>query len=156
MRRIIIRAIVQHAGGFDVRPDGFLRLVAVRPVGRQPMIGVRINQFQTAAAAVRPLAPASARAIGHFVFRHIESPCWCSSVCGMDKRHQFAVMRKFAAEIAHRVAAVQIGIIGKQIGHVARHHQIAVRRDDDVGGKVNVTPAVNCQPPRFTVLVPWL
>ena len=69
---IIILAVVQHAGVLDVHPGRLLGFVAVRPVGGQTVIGMGIDQFQAAAAAGGPFAPASARAVSHFVLRHID------------------------------------------------------------------------------------
>ena len=68
------------------------------------MIGVRINQLQAAAAAGGPLAPASARAVSHFVLLHVNG---VGSVIRLRLRQddQFAVMRQFATVIAEGVAA---------------------------------------------------
>ena len=132
--RIVVEAVVQHAGRLNVHPRRLPALVAVRPVGRQTVIGMRINQFQAAPAAAGPLAPASARAVGHLVFLHVNGVGPIIGL-GLGQGEQFALVREFAAVVAVGVAGVEIGVIGKQIGRVLSHHHVAIGTNERVGRK---------------------
>ncbi len=65
--RVIGVAVVQHAGGFDGGPRGLGGFIAIRPIRRLVVVGMGIYQFEAAATAVAPFAPASTTAIHHFI-----------------------------------------------------------------------------------------
>src|ERR1043166_3228643 len=64
-------AVVHGVSRLDVYPRALGGFIAVRPIGRQPPVPARIPQLETAAAATRPLPPAPARAVGHFIDGHM-------------------------------------------------------------------------------------
>ena len=60
-------AEVEQAAMFDGGPGALGGFVAIGPVGREPIVGVGIDEFEGTAAAVGPEAPATAVAVGYFV-----------------------------------------------------------------------------------------
>ncbi len=138
----VIGAVVEHAGGFDVGPGGFLGLVAVRPVGGEAIVGIRIGQLQAASAPGGPLPPAPALVVSHFIHhdvnlvgRHLAETVGGGDDVRHGQRDAFAAVRKFAAKIAEAIRHGQVRIIGPQFGGVARDHQIVARLHYDAGGE---------------------
>ena len=129
---IVIPAEIQHAGVFNVDPGRLVRFIAVAPVRGEAMIGVRIQQFQTAPAARRPLTPASAGAIRHLILDNVNRArsqavaVGAGQILRQRQRHALAIVRKSAAEISQRVGGIQIGILCKQIGQVVGDDEITV------------------------------
>ena len=64
--------IVDRARGGDDGPGNFMCLIAVRPVRRQAMVGVRVNQLEARSPAGGPLGPAAARAPSDFIHRDMD------------------------------------------------------------------------------------
>ncbi len=128
---IVIGAVVQHAGNFEIGPGGFDAFIAIRPIIRQPMIGARMDQLKTAAAAVGPLPPTAAHVVGHLVLHH-QNPVRAREpktvghhpILGPGQRQPPALVRQFAGEVSHRVAGTELRITAEEAGLVARHNQI--------------------------------
>ncbi len=43
-RRIIVRAVVEYTGIFNICPNRFGSLITIRPVGREPVVRLRIHR----------------------------------------------------------------------------------------------------------------
>ena len=65
-------AVVHHAGRLDRDPGTLRGLIAVSPVRREAIVGMRVAKFQAAAAASGPFAPATAGVIGHLVVQDMD------------------------------------------------------------------------------------
>ena len=102
------------------------------------MVRARVNQLQTAAAFVRPMAPASAGRISDVVDVDINRVGFHPAllVGGDDLvRHgqcNALAFGKLAAEITHRIRAGQVWITGHQVRRVLRNDQIAISREHRV------------------------
>ncbi|OQA23974.1 MAG: hypothetical protein BWY59_02396 [Verrucomicrobia bacterium ADurb.Bin345] len=146
-RRRLVAAVVQHAGMLDQRPRALRALIAVRPVRRQPVVGARVGELEAAAAAVRPLAPAPAVVIGHFVHHH-KVLVRKARVVRLRQHDALAGFRQVALEVANRVPAVQhAGVIRHQVQRVLRDDEVAARgnrraRGEREGDSLDEPPVV--------------
>ena len=133
--------VIQHAANFHRCPRSLGRFIAVRPVRRQPVVAARIDQFETAAAAIRPLAPAPAVAIRDLIHHDvIEVRRDDIAVRGERRvrhgeRDAFAAVAQAAVEIAERVVRAQIWIPRQKTRGVAGDDEVAVRGNGCAGRK---------------------
>ena len=112
-RRIVVRTVIENGGSFDVCPNRFLRLIAVRPIRRESVVTLGINQLQTAAAARRPLAPTSARAVGQIIHHDVDDVGHNRAVSGRGVVFRWhgqckilTIVRQLTAEISDSVRCV--------------------------------------------------
>jgi hypothetical protein len=153
-RRIVIGAVVQHAGAGDVRPDRLGGVITVRPVGRQPVIGMRDQSVPDCCRRRRTIRPSVRPCHSHLVFLHHKS-YWCHKAFRLGQRHQFAVVRELCRCSCPRCFPLfRFGYLANRLVMFFGHHQIAVRGECVSWGNVNVTPEVNCQPARLTCSCP--
>ena len=132
--RVIIGAVVQDPRVLHVHPRGFFALVTVAPTGANALVGTWIRQLQTAAPPGGPRPPAQPGAVGHFVLHH-ENRVGAEERLRPGQGHPLPVVRKFARPISKRIGAVEIGILGPQIGRVGRHHVVRPGRHEGVRGE---------------------
>ena len=105
-------------GVFDRGPAALGGFVAVRPVRRQVAVAARVDELEAAAAAVRPLAPAPAGAVGHLVHHDVDrvGDQLAELVGAIPRRPacrggRVAAVGQLAAVIAkHRVAGLSAGM----------------------------------------------
>ena len=110
----------------DRLPGGLAALVAGCPGSTAGIVGVRIHQFQTAAAAIGPLAPAAAVGVVQLV---------SDIVIGIAQGDGFATAGQTAAPGSQRRGSrMQRG----ERGGIPGHHQITARRD--AGGGREIEP----------------
>ena len=138
---VIVGAVVHGGGDFDVRPRRLARFITVSPVGSQTMVAARINEFEAAAAAMRPLSPSSANAVSDFIDNDPGNVGLRDSGCvGVDHHvghgygKSLAAAGQMTAKIANGVVRIQIGITHEQVGRVLCHDEVPARRDHRVGG----------------------
>lgn len=71
--RNAVRDVVHSTGKLDHGPGTLARFIAVGPVRGLEVVGVRVDEFETAAQAITPLAPAPARSVGEFVHLDVDA-----------------------------------------------------------------------------------
>src|ERR1039458_1341938 len=108
-------AQVEHAGVLDRGPPGLGCFIAVRPIRGQTMVAARVYEFESAAAASRPLAPAATRSVSQVIHGDVDRVRLRQPAAvdgnggfGQGQGKPFAVVRKLAAEIAERVVRVEV------------------------------------------------
>ena len=131
--RGVLVAVDHRAGRFHVHPAALGRLVAVGPVGRETMIAARVPQFQTAAVARRPPAPAPAGPVADFIDHNVNGVGrdHAETVRRHDhlrhgQRHAFAAVFQGAFPVAQAVARRERGITAAQPQRVGREYQITI------------------------------
>ena len=121
----VVRPVVEHTRALDIRPRALGRLVAVGPVGGQPVVAARVHQFQAASTAVRPLAPPPAVLVEDLVHHdHI------LRVVGHGQGDAFPAVGERAGVVAHHLAGREVGVVDQQARLVPRHYEVPARRDD--------------------------
>ena len=134
-------AVVEHPGVFNVRPGAFVALVAIRPVGSEAVIAMRVNEFETAAAAISRFAPTPASAIGNLVHGDVNDVGDKKAAVGgynliRHREHDaLASVGQASAVIAQGVVGVEAGVIGHEMRGVVGDNKVAPSRDDGVGRK---------------------
>src|SRR5207247_4796604 len=122
----------------DVGPGALGCLVAVGPVRRKTVVAVWIDQFQAAAAAVGPSAPATAFAVAYFVHDDVDGVGDDNAVVGADDLVGFGegeavtAVSERSSIIAERIVRIETGVIGEQVGRVVGDHHVAVRGEHGV------------------------
>ena len=134
-------AVVQHTAELKQCPGGLRRFITVGPVGRETVVGIGIDQLQAAAAAIRPLAPATAFVVSDLIDGDMDRVGNRYPVVRDDDlvRHgqsdSFAGVGKVTAEVTERVVGGQPDIIGQQAEEVVGSDDVSIGRDDRVRGK---------------------
>src|SRR5262245_45942133 len=115
-----------------------------------------IDKLEAAASSMRPLAPATARAVGDLIdddcnrvrLDHTEIIGDDQDV-GHGKRKTLATARQSAGKISDKVSGIEVRVIRLKPGGITRDNQIAVRLNDCIGGK-NKVDSGNKLPARKT------
>ena len=134
------------AGELNRRPCGLAGLVAVPPVVGPSGIRVGIDQFKTAPAAVRPIAPLSAILIGDLVHHHVHGLFASRTLASGTDRHRsgqgdaFPASAQSSAKVPEAIPAIQFGIRRPQTPRVLRHHHQSVGRQHRIRGKGETNP----------------
>ena len=111
-------AKLQQAVVLDLRPWRLARFIARQPVGGVTVVGIGIDEFQAAAAAVRT---ALRIGVGQRVDDDEAHP-------GTERdrprqRHRLTTARQRATEIAKHDPGIQLRVIREQRGAIFRHHR---------------------------------
>ena len=139
--RIVAVSVVERAGEFDIGPNALGCLVAVGPVRWKTVVAVWIDQFQAAAAAIGPFAPAPSFAVAHLVHDDVDGIGDDDAVVGADdlvgfgKRQAITAVPERSSKIAERIIGRETGVIGQQVRGVVGDHHVAVRGKNGVGGE---------------------
>ena len=130
---VVVGAVVEQPRADEIGPGGLGRLVAIGPVAGQAVIAAGVDQLQAAAAPVRPLPPPAAGAVGHLIHDRVNL-IGASEGHGHGQGEAGAAVWQMPRIIAHRIQRVQVRVSRPQVGPVACQHQVAVRRQQAVGG----------------------
>ena len=118
-------------GDFDGGPDTFVGFVAVGPVGGLAVVAAVVAQFEAAASAIGPLAPAPAGvAVSDLVDDDEDGVGHRQTTVGHDvqfrhrQRDALAAVGQGALVIADGVGRRQIPVAGQEVGEVLRDDEI--------------------------------
>ena len=148
-------AIVHHTRGFHVHPGALGRFVTIAPIRREPPIGARIAQLQTAASAAGILAPTTAGPISDFVNGDVNriglrlaERVGAHDLIGHVQLDALTAIGERPTVITKAIGKRQICIIGAQVRGIFRDDQVTAGAKDRsrrkiVGNRVANVPAAN-------------
>src|SRR6185436_16160531 len=128
-------AVVHHTGPLQRGPRGLIGLIAVAPIRRAAVIAARVDEFETAAAGVRPFAPAPALSVSHLIHGDVKgvgdknATIGGNDVVGLGQRDPFTAARERTAVVAEDAGCTETGVFGYEACGVFGHHHVGIWRN---------------------------